>query len=430
MAGKPVKKGSPKRQFLAVPDIGGNLNNLRCLRNLMRSFNKYHIRDVEVPSLKTLSSGRYRALVCNELTPLGAEWKIAFLFRVGQDRNRPGHVVISVDHLLVDPSTKLSFVLVGELVRLIGQYVLGKTKAPIVDLIIHLDGQLNPHVKTMILNALRSEVMTVSTDSSVCSKRIRAIDPKTGRNMIGIPLPAVSPADVRGMMPMVASSVRPIDVGGRNKVQFASRIERGSKQHKALFNFCLEHQDWVYPAMGVRTSYMETLFTREEGDLARWVDSLISDAQFIVIVDDKGKIKAFMAFIPGYSIPSLSTWTNDAGASGMTDGYYVNPEQTVFVPVLVCECMTGRSTRGTGRKGKPGMWTRTGLQQALGMWKMLLTVVSDPVNRKRFNVIAAQTTRDSLHAHLLDALGMSLRGRFSNLPYYAEDTEIYARMIY
>lgn len=430
MVSRPIKGRTTKGQFLVVSDLGGSLNNLRCLRNLMRSFNKYHVRDVETPSLNTLTSGRYKALAYNELTPIGAEWKTAFLFRVGRDRHDSEHVVVSVDHILIDPSSKMSFVQVGKFVRLISQYVLGKIDVRRIDLIIHLDGQLNPHVKTMITNALKAEGMSVSTDGSVLFKKIRDIDPETGRNMIGIPLPALNPQDVRGMTPMVASDIAPIKINDGGVVQFASHIKLGSKQHKALLQFCLEHRDWVYPVMDVRTSYMETLFTREKGDIPRWVESLVMDAQFIIIVNGKGMIQAFMAFIPGYSIPSLTTWTNDAGSNGMTDGYYVNPERTVFVPVLVCECMTGQSNRGTGRKSRPGVWTRAGLQQALAMWKMLLTVISDPLNRRKFSVIAAQTTRDGFHAHLLDALGMSLRGRFSNLPYYPEDTEIYARMIY
>lgn len=415
------RNSNRRANFLVVSDMNGSLNNLRCLRNLLRSFNRYHIRDMETPSMVTLTNGRYRALVYSELTPTGTDWKIAFLFRTGRDRGNKGHAVVSVDHVLVDPSSRMTFVQVGKFVRLISQYVIKKLNMPVIDLIIHLDDQLNPHVRSLIINALKSEGMSISVDETTCTKRIKDIDPVTGQNRVGMPLPSLNPREVRGMTPMVASSVRPVKVGDNDVVQFASHIKPGSRQHKALLKFCLEHRDWVYPSMNVRTSYMETLFTKERGDIPRWVDSLVADAQFIVIVDSKGRIRSFMAFIPGYSIPSITTWTG--GGADFVDGYYINPERTVFVPVIVCECME--------RKGsKPGQWTRIGLQQALAMWKMLLTVLSDPANHRKFDAIAAQTMSGGFHAHLLDALGMGCRAKFSNLPYYPEDTAIFARMVF
>lgn len=418
-----------KGDFLLVLDFD-NINDLRSLRGLVRSFNKYHVRDVHTPSLQTLTSGRYKALVYSMMTPTGNDWKIAFLFRVGRDRNAIWHTVIAVDYVLIDPSSRMTFTQVGSFVRIISQYVLKKlTKASCVDLLINLDNQLNPHVQHLLVDALKSEGMTMNESRTKCVKRLRDVDVQTGVDRVGLPLPDIDPSRVRGMMNLeVQSTVAPLESNDGSRVQFVSKIKHGSKQHRAILTFCLKHPDWVYPAMDKRTSYMETLFTNEPGDIPRWVDSLVEDAHFIVIVNSKGTIQSFMAFVAGYSLPSIATWSSNR-RENLGEGYYIAADRTIFVPVVVCECNMHTSNKGTGRKGKPGIWSRTGFQQALALWKMLLTVLADPRNRRKFSMIAAQTSWGSLHANLLDALGFSVRARFSNLPYYAEDTALFARMI-
>jgi hypothetical protein len=161
------------------------------------------------------------------------------------------------------------------------------------------------------------------------------------------------------------------------------------------------------PPISERLTYMQSLFTGEQGDVKKYVDSLIDDAHFIVSIDDKGRISSFMAFIVGYSVPALFSRTD----------MYASPEKTIFLPTLVCESRS------------KAVWTKNGFQQALSLYKMLFLVLNINGNKTRFNTLGAMVSSNSLHAHLLDAIGFAKRASFSNAPAYSYNSDFYAKDI-
>lgn len=402
-----------RTRYELVSDLS-KINHLRSLRDLVRNFSRYHIFDVTVPTAYGLADSGYKALVCEEISPEGEEWKIGFMFRIGREKQAIWHTVVCVDYVLIDPSSRVTFNKISNCVRLISQFALKHLKASCVDLLINLDSQLNPAVKQHVLAALINEGMEMAKDGKSCAKRLRSIDAETGKDRVVLPLPRVEKSQVKGMRPMVQSTIKAQKTKIGETIRFVGRIKPGSQQHRAILAFCARHPNWMEPPITERTSYMQTLFTNQPGDVRRYVASLIEDAHFIVSVDAKGRISSFMAFVVGYSAPALMS----ADGGGWSDpGSYVSPERTLFVPAVVCK------SRGHG------VWTKDGFQQALSLWKMLFTVLAERGNAGKFEIAGAQVDEGGLHSHLLDALGFARKASFSNLPYHSKNTALYARSL-
>jgi hypothetical protein len=371
---------------------------------------------VNYPTPYGIASDGYKALVCKNIDGQNEFWSIAFLFRIGKEKKNPSHTVVSIDYVLIDPSSRITFSRLSTCIRLMSQYVLKKNaamdkrrknKTKTIDLMISMDSQLNPIIAKHIENALINEGLRRNSSGKALIKRIKSVDENTGKDSIAMPLPNVGKANVKGMRPLVQSTIQPIPIKTGGTVRFIGRIEHGSKQYLALIAFCRKYSNWLEPPITERLTYMQSLFTGEQGDVVKYVDSLIEDAHFVVSVDDSGHIRSFMAFVVGYSVPALFTGTND----------YSSPERTIFVPTLVCEAKSR------------GVWTKNGFQQALNMYKMLFSVLGMRENKRRFNTMGAMVSSSSLHAHLLDAIGFAKRASFSNAPAHHYTSDFYAKDI-
>lgn len=399
-----------KIRYELISDLK-KINHLRSLRDLVINFSRYHIADLQAPTAFGLADSGYKALVCSEISTTAENWKIAFMFRVGREKKAIWHTVVSVDYILIDPSSRITFTKISNCVRLISQFALKHLKASCVDLLVNLDSQLNPAVKQHVVEALVNEGMVRAADGRSCAKRLRSIDAATGKDTVSLPLPRVSRGQVRGMRPKVQSTIKAQKTKIGETIRFVGRIQPGSQQHQAILAMCAKHPNWLEPPMDARVSYMQTLFTSEPGDVRKWVASLVEDAHFIVSVDQTGRVSSFMAFIVGYSAPALMT----EGGTWAAPGGYNDPERTLFVPAVVCR------SRGHG------VWTKDGFQQAMALWRMLFTVLAEPGNSGMFDVVAAQVDDGGLHSFLLDALGFAKKASFSNLPYHSKATDLYAR---
>lgn len=407
-----------KIRYELVSDLG-RIDHLLCLRDLIRNFTRYHIEDVRTPTALELADDKYRALVYEEFTPGHEDWKIAFMFRIGRERKVKWHTVVSVDYVLIDPSSRMTFKQVSICVRLISEYAQKHLKASCVDLLINLDNQLNSSVADHLLESLKMEGLTVNTRGTSCAKRLRSIN-DSGEDEVSLPLPDVKKSNVKGMRALTQNHlhISPQKLKTGDSIFYIGRINRksktGSSQYKAILKYCRENPNLLAPPMTERTSYMQTLFTGNAGGVKQWVDSLIDDAYFIISVDAKHRITGFLPFIAGYSIPSI---IGSGKWSFGSPGDYVSPESTIYVPAIVCKC---------GRR--PGIWTKGGFQQALGMWKMMFFILSK-LAKDGFSVVGVMVDDGGLHSFLLDALGFEKKAVFSNQPYHSKSTAVYAREI-
>lgn len=403
-------KHDARARYELIVDLS-RIGNLRRLRDLTDAFTRYHLEDVGLPDARDIASTGYRAVVCSEMDSHGAErWTTGFMFRVGRERRARWHTVVSIDYVLVDPSSKETFTRMASCLRLLSQFVLKRSKASVVDLVVNVESQLNPVVRNRIVDVLKNEGMhTRHGDSGLFVKRIRSVD-KNGVDSAMTALPNVDPRNVRGMRPLVQSTIQPQYSPIGDRIQFIGRIKRGGAQHRAILGFCKRHPDWISPPLTERLTYMQSLFTGKPGDVARYVDSIIEDAHFIIGLDSKGRLSSFMAFILGYSIPALGNTSPNT---------YVSPENTVFIPTVMCKS----STRETGR------WTKVGFQQALSLYKMLFTIISSPSLTTPVELVGVMTTSNGLHPHLLDAIGMKKTASYENTPAQRYTTDYYARML-
>lgn len=398
-----------KDRYELITDLN-KIHHLRLLRNLTLAFNRYHMEDVQIPTAQMLAMGGYKAIVCTEIDDTGERWTVGFMFRIGREKKAIWHTVVSVDYVLLDPQSNTTFSKMATCIRLLSQFVLKRSKARVVDLVVNTDTQMNPVMANRINDVLYNEGLTTAERGGpLYAKRIRSVDRSTGRDSASLPLPNVNPSDVRGMRPLVQSTIKPQKAATGDTVRFIGRIKKSSKQYQAILNFCTARSDWIDPPMTERLTYMQSLFTGRPGDIRRYVDSIVEDAHFIVALDAKGRLSAFMAFIVGYSVPAL----------GGANGAYVSPENTVFVPLLLCKS----SNHGRGR------WTKIGFQQALSLYKMLFTLLAQPDLVVPIDLVGVMTTDSGLHPHLLEAIGFDRAAEYSNAPAHACNTEFYSRPI-
>lgn len=394
-----------RHRYEFISDLS-KLHHLKLLRDLSVVFSRYHLEAVDWPTPYELAREGYRAIVCHDIDGMDESWSIALVFKLGRERKAIWHTVARVDYVLIDPSSKATFDRVSNAIRALYQYVLRRSKASIDDVMVSMDSQLNPAIALKLEDVLAAEGFARMPKSGSWSKRIRSISRESGRDAATVPLPRVGRSSFAGIRPLTQSTIPPIAVSPGEVVRFIGRVKPNSKQHRAILAFCRLHPDWMDPPIDRRLTYMQTLFTRDGGDIDKYVASLIEDAHFIVGLDGHGRISSFMAVIIGYSAPSL-----------FSEGEYVAPDHVVFVPTVVCD------SKGGGR------WTREGLNQALAAYKMLIRVLGLRENKGRFDIIGSLVASRDIHANLLDALGFGKRSSFSNAPDYPFTSDFYALRI-
>ena len=147
---------------------------------------------------------------------------------------------------------------------------------------------------------------------------------------------------------------------------------------------------------------MQSLFAGDGGDVGKYVGSLISDAHFIMGLDDRGRVSSFMAFIVGYSAPSL-----------LDPDEFIPADEIVFVPIVMCDSLDGQ-------------WTKKGFHQALSFYKILIEILKSPINANKFKIIGSMVESDGLNARMLDAIGFGKSAEYSNYPTHPYTTDFYA----
>lgn len=399
-----------KARYELISDLNV-ISRLRPLRDLIWQYSRYHAKPADIPTASGLAQSGYRALVYEELTEDDEYWRIALLFRIGREKKALWHTIISIDYVLIDPSTRITFTKLSSCIRLISQFALKHLKASCIDLLINLDTQSNPAIKRYLTRSFINEGLKESESGSSCAKRLKALD-ENGKNVVSLPLPNVAKSAVKGLNPYVQKTISPQKTNNGEKVIFVGRI-KSSSNHRSILEFCVKHAKWMNPPLTMRSSYMQTTFN-DMGDIRAYVESLIQDAHFIITLDSKNHITGFMAFIVGFSLPYLSTM--DKGAFTKPSDL-VSPERTIYVPAVVC-----RSVHG-------GRWTREGFQQALSLWKMLFTIIRNDKNKSNYDLIGSMVDEGGVHSQLLETLGFTRKSVLSNLPWHARKTSIYSRPI-
>lgn len=391
-------------RYSFISDLS-KVHHMRLLDDLVTAHSRYNLESVNIPTAFGLADEGYKAVVCESMTPTDERWTIALLFKIGREKRAIWHTVVSVDYVVVNPTNRRTFAKVQTMLRLLSQYVLKKSKASVVDLLVRLNSQLNPNIFSNLEDCMLNEGLQKQGEALAYVKRIRSVNKATGRNEANLPLPKVDGRAVRGLNPFVQSTIKPVRAKNGDTVRFVGRIKPGSQPYKAIYSFAKFRSDWLTPPTTERLTYMQTLFNgRNLGSIRRFVDSLVDDAHFIVSIDRGGNVNAFMAFVVGYSAPMLR-------AAG---DVYVRPDRTIFIPCIMAE-------------SRRGVWTRDGFQSVLDLYRYLFSTIMQPGNVERYDLIGAQSTSQSVHSSLLQSLGFALTASFSNAPAHPYNTEFYAR---
>lgn len=390
-------------KYTLVKDLS-KIHHMRRLRDLMHVFSSYHLEDIPVPNVYSLIDDGYRAVVCSEtnLTTGETIWKSAILFRIVRERRAIWHTVATVDYCIMDPSKKGAFSSMSTSLRMLSQFVARQSKASRLDIVVRLDTQMNA---TMYLHARRKLLMEGLQDLGdgfSFMKRLRDIDPETGKNRVMAPLPYLDDADVEGMHPLVQSSILPKRRRNGGLLTFVGRVKRSSAEYGRILGFCTDNADWVHPSLNDRVSYMQSVFPPDGGNVKDYVDSLAADAQFLKLTNPKGHVVALMAAIAGYSTP----------ASTPKDSNWIDPERVVFVPLVMCQ------------SGSHGKLTRAGFMQMQELYKELFSILQSDGNKDRYDMVAVMVEEGSVHAGLLRTVGFARTATFltengETLSYYA-----------
>lgn len=390
-------------KYTLVKDLS-KIYYMRRLRDLIHSFSSYHLENIPIPSVYSLIDDNYRAIVCSEtnLTTGETSWKSAILFRIVRERRAIWHTITTVDYCIMDPSKKRTFSSMSTSLRMLSQFVEKQSKASRLDIVVRLDTQMNA---TMYLHARRKLLMEGLQDLGdgfSFMKRLRDIDPETGKNRVVAPLPYLDDADVEGMHPLVQSSILPKRRQNGGLLTFVGRVKRNGGEYGRILDFCTNNADWEHPSLNDRVSYMQSVFPPNKGNVKDYVDSLAADAQFLKLTNPKGNMVALMAAIAGYSTP----------ASTPKDSNWINPERVVFVPLVMCQS-------GSRRK-----LTRAGFMQMQELYKELFSILQSDENKGRYDMVAVMVEEGSVHAGLLRTVGFTRTATFQTesgetLSYYA-----------
>lgn len=376
-----------RERFTLVTDLS-KIYYLRKMRDLLHVFSAYHVDPVPIPSAWTLAADGYKAVVCSEydVKARTMSWKSALIFRIVRERRSIWHTMIQVDYVAIDPSMDHPFSSMGDSIRMLAQYVGKRSKAARLDLLVNLDTQMNASIYLHARRSLLMEGLTELDGGLMFMKRLRDINPETGRNTVISPLPAVKQSQVTGMRPRVQSSILPKRRANGGLLSFIGRVHPHSRDYDTILSFCSRHADWEHPRLDARVSYMQSYFPPGTSqDAGEYVDSLCRDAQFLRLSNPKGDMVALLAMVAGYSTP----------ASTPADRDWVDPERVVFVPLVMCQS-------GVHRK-----WTRTGFVQAQELYNEMFSILQSEDNAGRYDIVSCLAAEGSIHAALLRTVGFT-----------------------
>lgn len=393
-----------REKYTLVKDLS-KIYYMRRLRDLIHNFSSYHLENIPIPSVYSLIDDNYRAIVCSEtnLTTGETSWKSAILFRIVRERRAIWHTITTVDYCIIDPSKKKAFSSMSTSLRMLSQFVEKQSKASRLDLVVRLDTQMNATIYLHARRKLLMEGLQDLGDGFSFMKRLRDIDPETGKNRVVSPLPYLDNADVEGMHPLVQSAILPKRRQNGGLLTFVGRVKRYGNEYNKIFDFCDRNAEWEHPSLADRVSYMQSCFPPNKGNIKDYVDSLTADAQFLKLTNPKGNIVALMAAIAGYSTP----------ASTPKDATWISPERVVFIPLVMCQT-------GSHRK-----LTRAGFMQMQELYKELFSILQSDENKDRYDMVAVMVEEGSVHAGLLRAVGFTRTATFQTenggeiLSYYA-----------
>lgn len=389
MSSRQGTDGGSKEQFILVQSLS-NTYYLRKLDQLLHIFSAYHVDPLPIPSVWSLAKSGYKAVVCAEYDKERGEtvWKSALMFRIVRERRAIWHTIIQVDYVAIDPSRTTPFSSMGDSLRILSQYVEKRSRAMRLDLMVSLDTQMNASIFLHARRSLLMEgLMELDGDGMTFMKRLRDIDPKTGRNSVLSPLPAMDRSAVTGMTPKVQSSIMPRRRANGGLLTFIGRVRKSGSDYKDILSFCSKHAQWEHPRLDSRVSYMQSYFPSDvvADDARDYVDSLCRDAQFLKLSNPKGDTVALLSMVAGYSTPALTPSDKD----------WVDPERVVFVPLLMCQ---------TGEHRK---WTRTGFIQAQELYNEMFSILQSDDNEGRYDIVSCMVAEGTVHAALLRKVGFS-----------------------
>lgn len=394
-----------REKYTLVKDLS-KIYYMRHLRDLIHNFSSYHLENIPIPNVYSLIDDNYKAIVCSEynLDTGETHWKSAVLFRIVRERRAIWHTITTVDYCIIDPSRKKAFSSMSTSLRMLAQFVEKSSKASRLDMVVRLDTQMNA---TMYLHARRKLMMEGLQDLGdgfSFMKRLRDIDPKTGKNRVISPLPYIDKTtDVEGMHPLLQSAIMPKRRSNGGLLSFIGRVKRYSNEYNRIYDFCERNADWEHPSLNNRVSYMQSVFPPDKGNIKDYVDSLVADAQFLKLTNPRGGIVALMAAIAGYSTP----------ASTPKDANWINPERVIFIPLVMCQ-------NGQRRK-----LTKTGFMQMQELYKEMFAILQSDENKDRYDMLAVMVQEGSVHAGLLRTVGFTRTATFQTedgsetLSYYA-----------
>jgi ribosomal protein L31E len=394
-----------QEKFTLVKDLS-KIYYMRKLRDLLHVFSTYHIESIPIPSVYSLARDGYKAIVCSELNMDTGDyyWKSALLFRIVRERRAIWHTIVQVDYIVIDPSRKKSFSSMSDSIRILTQFVERQSKASRLDIMVRLDTQMNSTIYLHTSRKLILEGLHNIGDGFIYMKRLRDIDPKTGRNKVMAPLPVTKSSAVEGMHPLVQSAILPKKRRNGGLISFVGRVKKYGGEYQEIYEFCEKNSQWEHPKLDDRVSYMQSVFpSTVSGNVKDYVDSLCNDAQFIKLTNPKGHIVALMAMVAGYSTPATTPKDDD----------WVSPERVVFVPLVMCQS-------GTRRR-----WTKVGFMQAQELYKEMFRILKSEGNKDRYDMIACMVAEGSIHAGLLRTVGFKRTATFQSsvdnevLSYYA-----------
>lgn len=380
--------GNSDEQFILVQSLS-NTYYLRKLDQLLHVFSAYHIDPLPIPSVWSLAKSGYKAVVCAEYDKEHGRsaWKSALIFRIVRERRAIWHTIIQVDYVAIDPSRPQPFSSMGDSLRILSQYVEKRSRAMRLDLLVSLDAQMNASIFLHARRSLLMEGLMEMPEGMMFMKRLRDIDPKTGRNSVLSPLPKMSHSAVMGMDAKVQSSIMPRRRSNGGLLTFIGRVRKSGADYEDILSFCSKHAQWEHPRLDSRVSYMQSYYPSDviADDARDYVDSLCRDAQFLKLSNPKGDTVALLSMVAGYSTPALTP----------SDKEWVDPERVVFVPLLMCQ---------TGEHRK---WTRTGFAQAQELYNEMFSILQSEDNEGRYDIVSCMVAEGTVHAALLRKVGFS-----------------------